>query len=285
MSGGEAKRKSPANKWFTEPDRYTIVSPTGNRNLDIENTLGELESEFARLREKLENGIPYSPREKMVICAFSAAMSSRSKAQGDHWAGFFKRIRQQAANLAAKHGHVLESEELDDAVRNPYGRFVEATLPELTPRLFRMYAGIYISTDSKKPFITSDNPCVWHDPTAYKRPPAQRYPALMYRNIQITLPISPKASLMFTYKPEYGGFRRASAECVDTLNHLTRFHTREWFVTRDGKTEKIWFEARSMPEDAWENTPEGKKALKQAAKYQELQEEWERSRAKASGKG
>lgn len=280
--GGEPKRRSPRNKWFTETDRYTIKSPTGDRNLDIEDTLGNLEREFGGLRDRLQTGQPYSARAHMIMCAFAAAMCSRSKPAGDNWSIFQIQIHQQATRLAAKHGHLLQSEDLDDAVRNSNARFVEATLATLTPMLLRMQAGIYIAVGHEGTFITSDNPCVWNDPDAYKRPPLHRNPALMYPNIEITLPLSPRGALMFTHKKEYAGFFKADRNCVDMINNRTRFHAHEWFVTHDGRNEQIWFAERPLPDDAWENTPEGKEGLKEAAKFKKLQEEWERSRARSA---
>jgi len=239
--GGEPKRKSPKNKWFTEADRYTIKSPTGERRVEIEDTLGGLESYLGAMRERLQAGNPYSAREHMIMCAFAAGMCSRTKPAGDNWSDFHTRIREQVRKQAAEHRRELRSEPLDDAVRNANPRFVEATLQTLTPLLFHMNSGIYIPVGHDGTFITSDNPCVWYDPDAYRRPPMQRYPALMYPNIQITLPLSPKAVLMFTHKPAFGGFFKADRKCVDTINRLTPFYAQEWFVTHDGRTEPIWF--------------------------------------------
>jgi Protein of unknown function (DUF4238) len=265
--GGEPKRKSPKNKWFTEVDRYTIKSPTGERNLEIEDTLGSLENHLAALRERLQAGEPYSTREHMLMCAFTAAMCSRTKPAGDNWSEFHVQIREQVRKQAAEHGHVLRSESLDDAVRNAHPQFVEATLQTLTPMLFRMHAGIHIPVGHDGTFITSDNPCVWNDPDAYRRPPGQRDPALMYENIEITLPLGPRVMLMFTHKHEYGGFFKADRKCVDIVNSRTRFRASDWFVTHDGRNEDIWFEERPLPDDAWENTTEGQEALKEAARF------------------
>lgn len=182
----------------------------------------------------------------MLMCAFVAAMCSRNKP--------YAKKRQ-----AAKHAHSLQSTSLDDAVSNANARFVEATLSILTPMLFRMCAGIYIVVDHDRRFISSDNPCVWHDPAAYGRRPGQRQPALMLPDIEITLPLGPKAALIFTHNPQHSGFRKANAKCVDTINQRTRFRAHEWFVTHDGRDEKIWYEERPLRADAWENTREGRK--------------------------
>jgi hypothetical protein len=91
--GGEGKRKAPRSKWFTEIDRYTIKSPTGDRNLDIEDTLGNLENQFVGLREKLQARKPVTAREHVIICAFVAAMCSRNKPAANNWGGFHTEIR------------------------------------------------------------------------------------------------------------------------------------------------------------------------------------------------
>jgi hypothetical protein len=50
----------------------------------------------------------------------------------------------------------------------------------------------FFETDDEIGFITSDHPCVWTDPQGYKRPPLYREPALMYKTIELTMPISPR---------------------------------------------------------------------------------------------
>ena len=63
--GGEPRRKSP-RKSFTETDRYTIESSSGDRNLRVEDTLADIETKFVGIRERLEDARNFLPR--IITC-------------------------------------------------------------------------------------------------------------------------------------------------------------------------------------------------------------------------
>jgi hypothetical protein len=271
--GGEPKRKSP-RKSFTETDRYTIESPSGDRNLRVEDTLADIETKFVGIRERLEGAQQISVEDHYLLCAFVATMSSRTKPAGDNWAETWDKVRSKSSRLAQAHGAKLDSPQLDDAVRNAYAHIVDATVKVLTPMLFHLRAGIYYA-ENRGAFITSDNPCVWSDPDSFRRPPAHRSPALCYPNIKILLPLSPNSLLLFGHDKRYAGYFRADEQFIDEVNRLTRFFSHEYFVTRDGSAKDFWFERRDLPADAWENTDEGKTSMARAEQYKKMREQYE----------
>ncbi len=275
--GGEPKRKSP-RKSFTETDRYTIESGSGDRDLRVEDTLANIETRFVRIREQLEAVHQIPADDHFLLCAFVAAMCSRTKRAGDQLTKVWDKVRSQASRLAHAQGRKLKSLQLDDLVHNASPRWVEATLSVLTPMLFQMRAGIYYA-ESRDAFITSDNPCVWNDTDSLRRPPALRNPALNYPNIQIILPLSPKSVLLLTHDARYAGYFRADEQFINEINRLTRFFSHEYFVTQDGRTNSIWFEQRDLPMDAWENTAEGKSSMALGEKYREMEEKSRAERA------
>src|SRR5260221_13267356 len=80
-AGGAGKRKARQNL-FTEADFYTIHRPDGQRDLSLENGLGTLESRFCQIREtRIDKCEPLTLEEKVWLCAFVAAMHSRTRAQ------------------------------------------------------------------------------------------------------------------------------------------------------------------------------------------------------------
>ncbi len=123
--GGEPKCKSP-KKSFTETDRYTIRSPNGDRNLRVEDTLADIETKFVDIREQLEKGRLISAPEHFLLCAFVAAMCSRTTPAGNKITRFLDKSRSQALRLAEEHGAELDPTRLDDAVRNANPNFLEA---------------------------------------------------------------------------------------------------------------------------------------------------------------
>lgn len=88
--GSEARRKAPHNI-FKETDLYTIRLANGTRNLAIEHGLAGLESRFCQIRdETLVNTIRIEDEDRMVLCAFTAAMFLRTPAIRDHWQAQWK---------------------------------------------------------------------------------------------------------------------------------------------------------------------------------------------------
>jgi len=282
VDSNERRRKSP-KKSFTETDRYTIKSSSGGRNLRVEDTLADIEAKFVGIREQLERAHRISAEDRFMLCAFVAAMCSRTKPAGDQWTALFETIRAQASRDAKAHGSQLHSPRLDDAVRNAKAYIVGASLSVLTPMLFSMRAGIYYA-ENHGTFITSDNPCVWYDPDSFRRPPAHRTPALCYPNIKILLPLSPNSLLLFGRDKDYAGYRRGSEQFICEVNRLIRFNAHQHFVTRDGSTSNLWFEPRGLPADAWENTAEGKASKARAERDKRMQWEWWDSKLRERGK-
>jgi hypothetical protein len=59
---------------------YTIIKPDGERDLVLEHGLSQLENDFACLRKnKLSKHLPLTASDRVVICAFMAAMHTRTK--------------------------------------------------------------------------------------------------------------------------------------------------------------------------------------------------------------
>jgi hypothetical protein len=122
----------------------------------------------------------------------------------------------------------------------------------VTPNLFVLDFAVF-TTDDDIGFITSDNPCVWFDPAAYKRPPMYRAPALMYETIEITVPISPHQCLAFNRR-NIKGYIDVNQKMVDEINRRARFNCDEYTVVRKKYKKDMWFDPGEEPEDSWEKT-------------------------------
>jgi hypothetical protein len=109
---------------------------------------------------------------------------------------------------------------------------------------------VVLNSGYKAGFITSDNPCVWFDPEAYKRPPFYQTPALLYKSIEITLPVSPRQMILLNRR-RFSGHVYAPERAVDELNRRTRAHCADYFVSDTSSTKPIWFDLGVEPEDSW----------------------------------
>jgi hypothetical protein len=125
--------------------------------------------------------------------------------------------------------------------------YLEAELP----LLMRMRCAI-LCTNSDPGFVTSDNPVVWFDPEAHKRPPMYRSPAFMYPKLQITFPLSPAQLLLLVHgKPGLEYIEIADRD-VQEANRITRGHCFKEFVVKRDFVNSQWLDRGTMPPNAWE---------------------------------
>src|SRR5207248_4089084 len=87
-------------------------------------------------------------------------------------------------------GAPISSADTQYLVRNARPLVVEGALAAAAPIMWKMPLG-FLEAPNGSFFITSDNPCIWFDPEAYKRHPFYRNPGLAMKDIEITMPISP----------------------------------------------------------------------------------------------
>ncbi|MEP6958436.1 MAG: DUF4238 domain-containing protein [Nitrospirota bacterium] len=82
--GSYSKKKAPENI-FHETDMYTIKREDGSRDLVLERGLSQLEGTFSRIRKRtLAQGRPIDETDRLLLCAFIAAMHSRTPARREH---------------------------------------------------------------------------------------------------------------------------------------------------------------------------------------------------------
>jgi len=266
--GSNPRRKAPENI-FHETDLYTIELPGGGRNLVLEHGLGQLESEFVSIRDtKLRALEPREPAEHALLCAFVAAMHARTPARRDHFAGQWGKVLEMADQMIEWAKTATPDQKLAAASLSPHNRERSLTYDEVkalaekplqtamtsfiqegAPLLARLDFAVFTSNAGLR-FITSDNPCVWFDAEACKRPPAYQGLALMYESIEITLPVSPRQIVLLNRRGRSGYFP-ASEKIVDELNRRTRFNCAEYFVSDTNTTRPIWFDPGTEPEDSW----------------------------------
>jgi hypothetical protein len=204
----------------------------------------------------------------MMLCAFIAAAHARTPTQRDHIGGQWAKVLEKAERMK-EWARTASREQLDAA--GSLGRGSGPSLgyegvkalaetPMQTMLLPQIRAATFllarldfalVESQSEERFITSDNPCVWFDPEAYKRPPFYRAPALMYESIELTLPVSPRQMILLNRRGASGYFG-APSHLVDELNRRTRFHCSEHFVNNSNTTRTAWFNPGVEPEDSWE---------------------------------
>ena len=146
----------------------------------------------------------------------------------------------------------LSFEEVKNIVEQPMAAMLGPTISAVTPALLTLDMGL-VTTDDEQGFITSDDPCVWYDPELVRLPPFYRHPALVSKTIEVILPLTPRALLLYNRR----GFNyrfSAPTNVVQFYNRLTRSNAGEHFVSNVNKVDPFWFTEEPLPDYAWENT-------------------------------
>lgn len=253
---GSVRKKSPANI-LTETDFYTIQGVNGVRNLVLEHGLAQLESRFARLRRvTLSKKAPLSLEDRVVLCAFTAAMQARTKTQRDHQRETWQRVldmmdqmqqwseqatpeeRAQMASISTPLGGYEEAdtmsyEDVQQIVKQPMQAFLGATIDVVLPILITMQI-VIIETRSNSGFITSDTPCCWFDPEIVEANKSFSSPGIGSPTIEITLPISPKQLLYITHhrvRTDNEYLSTDDPELIEMFNTRTMYYAREYMIS------------------------------------------------------
>lgn len=271
--GNTVKNRAPRNL-FHENNFYTIKRADGERDLTLEHGLSELEDQFCASRDKkLKFRQSITAEKHIILCAFIAAMGARTKImqahQQEQWLGALEKMekmRKWARTATPEEKKMmagpprsgeqkrqsLNYNEVKKVAEKPIQHLLLPSIFKETPLLCKIDFAI-LETDAKPGFITSDNPCVWSDPEAYKRPPFYRTPGLMYESIEITLPISPQQAILLNRKG-FNGYITVNENAVDMLNRITRFNAYEHFIVNKNIKKDIWFAPSKEPADSWEKT-------------------------------
>lgn len=264
-NGAQIRNKGPSNL-FHETDMYTF-DIEGRRDLTIEASLSILEGEFSRVRrEVVKPGRELSDHDRLVLCAFTAGMHSRTLAAResrkpfwDEVAGKSRRMAQWAENEAnpppplfaqidegdLNRSNIMTLHEIEALANDPITSLVPSYIETLPHLLFQIDMAI-VKTSTSPGFITSDGPCVWIDPYLSARS-FPRGPALMSPSIEIHLPISPKSCIFFNRRGDSGYIRLADyGPLVDTsvvpeANWRMRKKSREYIVVDRNIVLWDWF--------------------------------------------
>jgi hypothetical protein len=266
---GTSRKKRSPEKSFTSTDRYTITMPDGTRDLTVENTLAGLEDRFARLRPRIRREEKLAQRDRLDLCLFTAAMQGRTIRAGDHLRSNQQKLYDQVSSMERQYNiEPDKSRQLAEMMDRAPQDNVMLSLDNQAPLYFAMEMTILI-TDDPVGFITSDTPCVWRNPQAHTMPPFYRSPGLAQKDIEVSLPLTPQHMLLISHV-RYPFYSRVGTDTVLEANRLARHYCTEEFVSWKGETDPRWFEKGEMPADAWENTEEGKEAMRHQMEWDEM---------------
>jgi len=250
-----------------EREIYTIPLPDGGRDLRLEHGLDGLEDSFVRIRKDFiepRKRLPAVPHVKLV--AFVVAMQWRTPAARKHiqdqWEPVLalgnemieslRRMTPEERQAAAKvslpsSGPAMGMDRVKMIVEQPLQTTLPSHLRVITPKLAQMKATVLCAAGAAR-FITSDNPCAWFDPEAYKRPPMYRGVGLMYDSIEVTMPISPTRCLLISHRHDLWDYVDVEDEVVHRTNARTRAYATAKFIAQGPTSDTRWYEVGCPPE-------------------------------------
>ncbi len=265
--GSSMERKSPS-KIFYETDLYTLETD-GNRDLSIEKSLTQIEGDFSEIRRnKLKKGLKLNVQDKIIICAFAAAMYARTPASGERWKPLWNDFANQTADLmrkmtewkqnttpeqlksyvpamSSKDSTTMTYDEIKEIADEPVKSLFPSQFKILTPLFSKLDIAI-LETSTNPGFITSDDPCVWFDPQLPNYPNLAGR-ALISPTIEIHLPISPSQCIFLNRRGERGYINLSKfgpireIKSVTEINWRTRTKSNQYFIVNQKTMLAKWF--------------------------------------------
>jgi hypothetical protein len=264
--GSDIKPRAPSNI-FHETDLYTITAD-GTRNLSIEKSLSQIEGDFSEIRRnKLEKGLNLNIQDKVIICAFAAAMYARTPASGKRWKPFFNNVATQMTDLmrkmiewrenatpeqfeayiptmSSKNDSIVTLDEIKEFEDVSVKSLIASQFKILTPLFLKLDLAI-LETSSNPGFITSDDPCVWFDPQLPNYPNLAGR-ALISPTIEVHLPISPSQCIFLNRRGESGYINLSKLgsirdiKSVTEINWRTRAKSNQYFIVNKKTIHAKW---------------------------------------------
>jgi Protein of unknown function (DUF4238) len=219
--GGEGRAKSP-KKVFRESNLYTDAEESEHRKYWLERGLQKIEDGFKWVRDhRIVKRKLLRPQDLAAIHVFAATILVRSPRYRDHMRAPWEQVVRIADDLQAAYsatpphkrrrfpapittsdGPSLSIEEARIAAKRPLQTLVGPYARNVAKILAHMHHAV-LCTRRTPGFITSDNPFMHFDPDAWRRPAYMRG-GLGWKNVEVTLPITPQYMIMLGWEPIHG---------------------------------------------------------------------------------
>lgn len=232
------RKKAPSNI-FAENDLYTIKLKTGEKSYAIEETLSNLEGKYAGIfRSKIMNRVPLNEEEHVMLCAFVSVMLQRTLRHKDNLERFYNELIDISEKMERAHNvEPKRSQELRLHKENTHRLGVVQLLPDITELLMGMSVAFLIAEKGAR-FVTSDDPCNLFNPDLQWQ---KIYgPGLAQKNVQVTLPLSPKIMLCMSWS-NLRGYILWGKSHVQEANRMVVGHCYKYFVSHSPKPKRMWF--------------------------------------------
>lgn len=235
-------KKSPRSL-FSESDFYTVYDDKGNRILELEHKLKDIEDKFFLLRDnKLKMHKPLSPDDRLTIAMFASSMFARTKFQKeiqiDIWEEFLDVVDKMPEDISNSIKESAEYKQAKSLHKQPMPFNLYNFVNISVPVLYRMNTCIYETNDAPG-FITSDNPCLWMDPALIYPSEAETWFGLGSRKLNVILPISPSQCISLMAS-DFDGYKEIDPEYAKIIEELIISQAQEKIVVNKQIIKENW---------------------------------------------
>jgi hypothetical protein len=242
-------RRSPRSL-FSSPDFYTVYDSYGNRILELEHRLHEIENRFISLRRnKLQLHQSLTPEDRQVIAIFISTMFARTKRHEDEqnqiWQEYLDLVETLPLGQKTLIKKTNEYMQVQEFLKQPMPYHMFHFVNLTTPYLFKLNCAIY-ETDLIPGLITSDNPVLWFDPAVYNPNIPLTFFGIGSPTLNILIPISPKQYISLERNGPDGYIDLhtnpdTESELVDLMNNLTATNCDDFIVVARNTFKEQWF--------------------------------------------
>lgn len=260
------------SKILTDNHFYTIKFPEGGGSLVVENTLANIESEYALIfQNKIKKRKQLEMEERGLVSIFIASMLFRTKAYRSSIETPFKEIEEfiekieglsneekkalASVPLLPPSGPTISGKEFKKIAKDVptfHSSFIVEMLPEASNIIFNMKWGFLISEDIEISFFTSDNPCVLMNAPLIKKFGINTFgssPGLLQEDVDLSLPLSSTTSLLAGWKLKSEVYIPVPPRMIYQINSRVMIHAREKIIDRSDKKLKEIFSKMKIPGD------------------------------------
>jgi hypothetical protein len=257
--GCESKAKAP-HKVFRENEMYTIKLSNGKRDLKIEHGLSGLESKYISLYKNiLSQRKPLTLDNRIILCAFIAAMDSRSQSMRDHlkkqWGEIFSMMNDMMIDqcnsteqdkyhqiVIPSNAHTISMDEVKKMTTNPMQSELIPSIVSKTSILTNMNIEI-LCTNDKIGFVTSDTPCIVNDPEVNNRQFPLNTIGLGWKTVEVAMPLSPNQLAFLNWRTAHSTdlYYNIDLQFVDLFNRNTICCADKSFIVNANEKKKEWF--------------------------------------------
>ena len=229
-------RKSPKSL-FSEVDFYTVYDSEGNRILELEHKLKEIEDKFIQLRDnKLQKHQSLEPEDRLTVALFVSTMFARVKFQREIQEEIWQELLDKLNGIPKDS---MEYKQIVILQKQPMPFHLFNFVNISAPILLRMNCAIY-ETRNKPGFIASDNPCIWPDPALLYPEELVTWFGLGSSKLNVILPVSPNQCISLQRRgPD--GYYSADDLFIDATQNLIASNSKEYIVLNQKLVKESWF--------------------------------------------